>query len=307
MPGLLGLEYYEFGTLRIWQLPPTMNFLLKLINMHKSTMISRPTNDISTGLLNYKSVLPSRFRGTLVVLDKRNIDADTLYGENGKYFWIELKFPPVYKLDLTGVTSEEQYVNSVLRKNQRRNYKKRMETWKSQNSLFFEYRGLSPNDSDLLVRLWELYHMNGERNGLVLLSKSDFFSILVQHKCLRMLLVRDSTLNNQVISFCICFQANNTLISTWCGSDYNHPLVLSHSVYMMTQYEAIRIAIADVNIDMVDFGSLHKTMKTSFGAKPHEVAGYLRFKNWMGRQIAKFLLNNSMMESLNNQGVLCDP
>jgi len=54
-----------------------------------------------------------------------------------------------------------------------------------------------------------------------------------------------------IVSFATGVKCGDTLVSTWCGTDYAHPLARSCSCYIQTQYEFVRQAIADPDVRCV--------------------------------------------------------
>lgn len=125
---------------------------------------------------------------------------------------------------------------------------------------------------------------------------------------LSVMVVRDVTQGGRVVSFATGFVSGDTMVSAWCGTgegcaggvqasfmgpgcsvvqagidapplpgaDYTHPLSRSCSAYIWTQYEMLKVAIADPRVRWLDLGAQHGTMKRGIGAHAHAVAGYLR-------------------------------
>ena len=118
--------------------------------------------------------------------------------------------------------------------------------------------------------------------------KPDFFSIHLAAEGLSVMLVRDTSRGGALVSFATGLRCGDALISTWCGTDYAHPLSRSCSTYIKTQYEFVRQAIEDPDVRWLDFGALHRTVKHgSLCAQPHAVSTYVRCKSEATRRLVQ--------------------
>ena len=120
--------------------------------------------------------------------------------------------------------------------------------------------------------------------------KPDFFRIhLAADMGLSVMMVRDTSRGGgALVSFATGVKCGDTLISTWCGTDYAHPLSRTCSTYIMTQYEFVRQAIEDPDVRWLDFGALHRTVKHgSLCAQPHAVSTYVRCKSAVVRRLVQ--------------------
>lgn len=131
-----------------------------------------------------------------------------------------------------------------------------------------------------MKQLWRLYRQNGERNGQLVVGRRDFFRIHLEAQGLHIMAVRDTSRQGALVCFATGVKCGDALISTWCGTDYGHPLARECSCYVMTQYEFVRQAIADPDVRWLDLGALHRTIKAgSLCAEPHPLSTYLRCKS----------------------------
>ena len=66
-----------------------------------------------------------RWEPFLGVVDEPGLPAKELAGQGTKFNWVEVPLPPTYRLDLAGVASFDDYVQRVMGKNARRNFRLR--------------------------------------------------------------------------------------------------------------------------------------------------------------------------------------
>ncbi|KAL4441896.1 hypothetical protein ABPG77_003812 [Micractinium sp. CCAP 211/92] len=286
-----GIDYLRHPVAAYCQLPTPLRQLTSLPTPLRTIMVAaRPTIEPSGGLRHYRDAMPRhvrRWSPFLAVVDEPGLPAGEIAGEGGKYHWVEIPIPPAYRLDLSGVASYEQYVSQVMGKNQRRNHRLRRQRWAQAGVLTLSYEPLVPGDKATVKQLWGLYRQNGERNGQLVVGKRDFWRIHLRTEGLHIMAVRDTSRQGALVCFATGVKCGDTLVSTWCGTDYSHPLARDCSCYVMTQYEFVRQAIADPEVRWLDLGALHRTIKAgSLCAEPHALSTYLRCK---GRRLAQLL------------------
>ncbi|KAI7836875.1 hypothetical protein COHA_009275 [Chlorella ohadii] len=271
--GRYGLDFLRHPVAAYGHLPTPLRQLLALPTpLKRFTVAARPTIEPSGGLLHYKAAVPRPVRRRtplLAVVDEPGLPADELAGQGGRYH-----------------CSYDQYVAAVMGKNQRRNHRLRLQKFEEAGVLRFEWVPLEPGDRRLVQQLWRLYRQNGERNGQTVVCKRDFFRIHLAAEGLLVAAVCDTSRGGAIVSFATGAKCGDTLISTWCGTDYSHPLARSCSCYILTQYEFVRRAIKDPDVRWVDFGALHRTVKHgSLCAQEHAVSTYVRCKSKLAARL----------------------
>jgi hypothetical protein len=127
----LGIDYLRHPVAAYGRLPTPLRQMLRLPTPIRHIVVAaRPTMDPSGGLLHYKSAVPRRVRRWspfLGVVDEPGLPANDLAGQGRKFNWVELALPPTYRLDLAGVSSFRDYVESIMGKNARRNWRQRQQ------------------------------------------------------------------------------------------------------------------------------------------------------------------------------------
>lgn len=141
---------------------------------------------------------------------------------------MEFELPRNYYIDLSGVSSFEQFVER-LPKNKRRNYRQRQEAWQrlAASSLTLAYEPLPLGQTELVEQLWMLYRANAQRNGLCVTNERRFKRVHLNTPGLSIATIRDASQGGRIVCFATGFRSGDALISAWCGTDYDHPLARS--------------------------------------------------------------------------------
>ncbi|GAB4815785.1 hypothetical protein N2152v2_002831 [Parachlorella kessleri] len=285
-----GVHYQRYALRKYLSLPLALRPFVLLPGLRDFLVIGRPTMDTSGGLASYRNAVPKAVRARqpfLVVVDKPG--APPL--EDSKYCWVEFPLPDVFKLDVSGMVSfERDYVQKHLKARHRRAYRVRQQEL-VESPITIEYFPLKPGSTALVDEMWALYLKNGRRHGFHVLSKSDFYRIhLGGTPGLSVMLARDNDQRGRIVTFCTGVRTGDTLMSMWCGTDYDNPLSRSCSTYINCQYEFVRIAIQDQGIRWLDLGAQLRQMKTGVGAQAYPVSGYLRCKSRVMRALSQKMM-----------------
>eukprot|EP00887_Chlorella_sp_A99_P005117 scaffold25.g5117.t1 len=334
-PGAFGLDWGRYATSSHLSLPRPLRPLLALPGLRSLTVAARPTFSPSGGFsransrdapgaaeddgpgapgcadVGYREAVPKRARSRsllFVVVDEPGLTRDGANPEPS-YEWVEFPLPGVYRIDVAGAESFDEWA-AQLPKGPRRNLRKRGEAWRAAGVLAVGREPLAPGNEARVEELWQLYRANAERNGLLVTSERRFKRLhLASAPSLTLFTVRDVSRGGALVSFATGYVRGDTLVSAWCGTDYSHPLSRTCSCYIETQasYEMVRAAIEDPDVRWIDLlslmvtphrhafpalpqGAQHGTMKRGIGAQQHAVAGYLRCKNKVTKRLTAFMM-----------------
>ncbi|GAB4819106.1 hypothetical protein N2152v2_006152 [Parachlorella kessleri] len=296
--GIYGVDYSKYPIASYVKLPSALQPFVNLPGLDHYMVVARPTMDKSGGLAGYREVVPKTVRAAapfLIVVD----EPGTTVQDKG-YLWYEFKLVDVFKLDVSKMKSFDDYLAKLSKKG-RWNCKDRQKKLNA-SPLKVEYIPLT-QDRAFLETLWPLYQRTGEKNGFCVLGEKEFFDFHLNTPDLTVMMIKDTSKDNQIVTFCTGVRAGDTLMPMWCGTDYDHELAMKCSTYYNMLYEYFKIAIADPAINWVDLGATRRTAKTSIGCEGYPVSGYVRCKN----SIMLAIVDTMMKEYFNPSEFMQDP
>lgn len=276
--GVRMVDYRSFPMKGYVDLPSALVSMLKWTAMDHYLIVGRPTMAPSAGLKGYKDVTSKKERSNspfIVVID----DPDQLGTfKDNKYIWVEFALGDTFMLDVSKMTSMDDY-GKVLSKKGRWNFKDRRKKF-AKGPIEHEFIDL-PADREFVDGLWPLYAQTGEKNGFTVLSKDEFFDFHLNVPDLKISIAWDTSdrENKKIISFCTGVVWRDVIMPMWCGTDYENDLNRSCATYFNILYSYVEKAIESPSINWVDLGASHRKAKMAIGFQPYPFSGYFRCKN----------------------------
>lgn len=288
--GIPNLDYRKHLVKRYLKLPAVFRPFISLPFLDHYLVIGRPTMAPSAGLENYRKVVPKAVRAAapfVVVIDK---PGKLQEWKGDRYIWVEFPMGDVFMLDVSKMKDMKDYTATLTKKG-KQNFRDKQKKFKA-GPVSWEEVPLK-NDRKMVEKLWPLYKNTGEKNGFLVMNKSEFFNFHLTTPNLRVMLVYDvrDKNNPKLISFCTSAQWKDVLMPLWCGTDYSNELHRSCATYFNIHYNYVALAIADPTINWIDLGASRRTAKTMMGFKPYPSAGYFRCKNAVMQALVETILS----------------